>query len=105
MVSRLAAGLCPPHPLPVEVRQSRATGVKGWLTALAVPSKTRTVLQRAIAASAQDSAAEMANALDAVTDVTAPHLDRTARSELEVVASTLRTAAALLAAPAHPPVE
>ncbi len=91
MAVRLAAGLLGPHPLTLEARQSRALGSRNWLTALAVPSRTRVALQRAIAASAGEDRASMAEALDGVTEVTAPHLDKSSRSELTRLAAALRS--------------
>ena len=104
-VARLGCGCCAPHPLPLETRVARAAGVRTWLTALAVPTKTRAVLQAAIAASAGERPAAMADAVLAVTDITAAHLDRTARSELEGVVSRLRAADAALAAVLPQPIE
>lgn len=105
LVARLATGLGQPHPLPVEVRRVRAAGAKSWLTALAVPTKMRSVLQRAIGASAEEDPQAMAEALDAVTDITAPHLDRAARSDLERLTAALRQGPDSLAARPHAPVE
>ena len=105
MVARLASGLHGPHPLTTDARRARATGVKSWLTALAVPAKLRSVLQRAIQASAEDTPTGVADAVDAVTEVTAPHLDRAARSELTRLTQALRAASAPLAGVVHRPVE
>lgn len=105
MVARLASGLRGPHPLTIEARRARAAGVKSWLTALAVPAKLRSALQRAIQASAEESAVGVADALEAVTEVTAPHLDRAARSELARLTQALRAASAPLAGVLHRPVE
>lgn len=99
MVVRLAQGMRLPHPLAVDVRRQRAEQAKGWLTAFTLPAKTRTALQRGIAASAQGDRLVMADVLTGVTDVTAAHLDRVARSELVRLAADLRQDAALLAAP------
>ncbi|HRN53576.1 MAG TPA: hypothetical protein PK788_08770 [Gemmatimonadaceae bacterium] len=99
MVVRLAQGMRLPHPLTVDVRRARAEQAKGWLTAFTLPAKTRTALQRGIAASAQGDRSVMAEVLAGVTDVTAAHLDRVARSELVRLAAELRQDAALLAAP------
>ncbi len=97
MVARLADGMRLPHPLPVETRRARAEQMKGWLSALTVPAKTRTTLLRAIVVSAQGDRVGMAEALAAVTDVTAAHLDRVARSELTRLAEFLRQDAIVLA--------
>jgi hypothetical protein len=104
-VARLATGMRGPYPLPMEVRLTRANGVRGWLTALAVPTKLRTALQKALAASAEEDRRAMAEALEGVTDITAPHLDRVARSELTRLIAGLRSDAPPLAGVAHRPVE
>lgn len=97
MVARLAQGMHLPHPLPVETRRARAEQMKSWLSALTVPAKTRTALLRAIVVSAQGDRMVMVEALTAVTDVTAAHLDRIARSELTRLAEFLRQDALVLA--------
>lgn len=99
MVVRLAQGMRLPHPLTVDARRARAEQAKGWLTAVTLPAKTRTALQRAIAASAQGDRTVMAEVLTGVTDVTAAQLDRAARSEVARLASELRQDAVALAAP------
>lgn len=97
MVARLAQGMRLPHPLPVDTRRARAEQMKGWLSALTVPAKTRSALLRAIVVSAQGDRMVMSEALTAVTDVTAAHLDRVARSELTRLAEFLRQDALVLA--------
>lgn len=71
--------------------------MRSWLSALAVPAKTRTALLRAILVSAQGDRTVMAEALGGVIDVTAVHLDRVARSELTRLAEFLRQDALVLA--------
>ena len=105
MVARLATGMRGPHPLPVDARRVRAAGVRGWLTALAVPTKLRVALQKALTASGEEDPAAMAEALEAVTDITAPHMDRVARSELVRLVAVLKSGAPPLAGVAHRPVE
>lgn len=105
LVTRLATGMRGPYPLPSAARRARAEGARVWLGALTVPAKVRTVLLKAFAASASDDRAMMADALGAVTDVTAPHLDRIARSELVRLADGLRTDVVLLAGTPDGPVE
>lgn len=105
MVARLATGMRGPYPLPAEARLARANGVRGWLTALAVPTKLRAALQKALAVSAEEDRPAMAEALEGVTDITAPHLDRVARSELTKLMAGLRSDAPPLAGVAHRPVE
>lgn len=99
MVVRLAQGMRLPHPLTVDARRARAEQARGWLTAVTLPAKSRTALQRAIAASAQGDRTVMAEVLTGVTDVTAAQLDRAARSEVARLASELRQDAIALAAP------
>ncbi len=99
MVMRLAHGRRLPHPLTIDARRLRAEQAKGWLTAVNLPPKTRTAVQRGLAASAQGDRTVMAEVLLAVMDVTAPHLDRVARSELQRLAEALRQDAVVLAAP------
>lgn len=105
MVARLATGMRGHHPLPIDARRARALGVRGWLTALAVPTKLRAALQKALAASAEEDRRTMADALEGVTDITAPHLDRVARFELTRLIAGLRSDAPPLAAVTPRPVE
>lgn len=97
MVVRLASGLRLPFPLDAAVRQSRAEAARAWLVSLTVPAKARTAFLRAFATTAAGDLVSAADALEAVTEVTAPHLDRVARFELERLASGLRTDALELA--------
>ena len=105
VVARLATGMRGPYPLPPEARRARANGVRAWLTALAVPTKLRAALQKALAASAEEDRRAMAESLEGVTDITAPHLDRVARSELTKLIAGLRSDAPPLAGAAHRTVE
>lgn len=105
MVARLATGMREPHPLPLEARRLRASGVRGWLTALAVPTKLRSALQKALSVSAEEDRAAMAEALEAVVDLASPHLDRVARSELAQLVSGLKAAQPQLAGVARRDVE
>lgn len=99
MVVRLAHGMRLPHPLTVDVRRQRAEQAKAWLTAVTLPPKTRTAVQRGITASAQGDRGVMAEALLAVMDVTAATTDRVARLEIQRLAEALRRDAVALAAP------
>jgi hypothetical protein len=105
MVARLAGGMRGPHPLPIEARRARANGVRSWLTALAVPTKLRSALQHALQASAAEDPRGMAEALEGVTDITAPHMDRVSRSELARLVAGLRAEVPTLAGVAHRSVE
>jgi hypothetical protein len=92
MVVRLAGGFVGPHALPADVRRARAAAAKGWLIALAVPTKLRAAFTRALGSSAEEDRGALADALEGVTDITAPHLDRMSRSELTRVVTALRSA-------------
>ncbi|MEX2182166.1 MAG: hypothetical protein WD771_09000 [Gemmatimonadaceae bacterium] len=105
VAARLAASLRGAHPLPVAARTLRAEGARTWLGALTVPAKVRVALQRSFAATAGADLGAAADALTQVTDVTAAHLDRVARSELVRLADGLRADAAALAGAPHRAVE
>ena len=105
MVVRLASGLRLPFPLDAAVRESRAEAARAWLVALTVPAKARTAFLRAFATTASGDRNAAADAVEAVTDVTAPHLDRAARLELARLVTGLRTDALELAGPGERPVE
>jgi hypothetical protein len=98
MVVRLAHGMRLPHPLMVDVRRQRAEQAQGWLTAVTLPPKTRSAVQRGIAASAQGDRTVMAEVLLALMDVTSAQLDRASRAEMQRLAEALRQDAAVLAA-------
>ena len=97
MAVRLATGMRHPFPLAPAVRTGRAEAARAWLGALTVPAKTRAALLRAFAASAGNDLAQVADALAQVTEVTSPHLDRSARSELTRLIEGLRSESAMLA--------
>ena len=105
MAARLASGMRAPHPLSAAARHSRAEGARVWLGAITVPAKARAALLRSFAASAGNDRTLMAEALGGVTDVTAPHLDRVARSELTRLADDLRADGPVLAGAPDGPVE
>ncbi len=100
MAVRLVGALGVPGSLDPAVRAARAEGARGWLGALTLPARTRAAILRAVAASAGDDAHVGADALEAVMDVTAPHLDRPARSELLRVIAAIRRAPVGLPGPA-----
>lgn len=105
MAVRLLVGICEPNALARPVRALRAEAARVWIGALTLPAKSRTAILRAFAASAGEDPAVAADALDAVTEVTAPHLDRAARSELSQLAERLRDAGNQLAGARGIPVE
>lgn len=96
MAVRLVSGLRPPFPLEPAVRTARAEAARQWLGALAVTAKARTAFLRAFATSASGDPMTAADAIEAVTEVTAPHLDKASRSELVRLAQALRADAASL---------
>lgn len=99
MATRLVSGLRGPHPLPAPARAQRAEAARAWLGAIMVPAKVRSVLLRAFVTSAGEDRLAAADAIAQVTDVTASHLDRVARSELVRLADGLRSEAGTLAPP------
>ena len=105
MAVRLASAMRPPFPVAAVARAQRAEAARVWLGALTVPAKTRTVLLRAFAASAGNDLSQVADSIAQVTEVTAPHLDRGARSELVRLIEGLRAAPAALAEAREGPVE
>lgn len=98
MAVRLLAGLTGPYPLARPVRAVRAEAARLWLGALTLPAKPRTALLRTFATSAGEDAGMAADALAAVMDITAPHLDRAARSEVTRLTERLRGAGVLAGA-------
>ena len=88
--ARLAAGTIGPGALAADVRAARAEAARGWLGTIAVPSVTKVAVARLIETTARNDLASLAAAVAKVTDVTAPYLDRTARSELERLNAALR---------------
>jgi hypothetical protein len=81
--ARLAAAAAPPLPLAAPLRASRADAARLWLSSLALPAPVRAAILRLVDASATDDLRAISAAVAKVTDVTAPHLDRGARSELD----------------------
>ncbi|MFI5309970.1 MAG: hypothetical protein ACHQQ3_01955 [Gemmatimonadales bacterium] len=84
--ARLAAGAAPPVLLSLPLRVARADAARLWLTSVALPAAVRSAIVRLVDATAQDDSRAIAGALAKVTDVTAAHLDRGARSELDRLA-------------------
>lgn len=88
--ARLASGALEPAPLPVPVRAERATAARHWMAALSLAAPVRAALNQLVDASIQGIPEPLQNALVNVIEVTAPHLDRKARSELERLAQSIR---------------
>lgn len=72
-------------PLPAPLRAARATGASRWFASLALPSPLRAPLTRVAAASARESASELAEALTALIAAARKHLDEPSLAELDGV--------------------
>lgn len=83
---RLAAGAHGPGGVPAALRAARATAARHWMGALSIPAALRSALGELLDATARDDAQALAAAVAKVTEVTAPHLDRKARSEMDRLA-------------------
>jgi hypothetical protein len=83
VAARLAAALRAPVALPALLRAERAGAARHWMGALALAAPLRAALGQLLDATARDDATAVSAALANVTEVTAPHLDRKARSELD----------------------
>jgi len=82
VAARLARDLVGPHALPAAQRAERAAAARQWMGALALATGLRTALLQLVDATAGLDPAAVHSALGKVTEVTAPHLDSKARSEL-----------------------
>jgi hypothetical protein len=87
--ARLAAGAAPPVLLSLTLRAARADAARLWLTSVALPPAVRTAVLRLVDATAVADSPSVAAALAKVTEVTAPHLDKGARSELDRLGARL----------------
>ena len=88
--ARLTAGATGSGALAPDIRAGRAEAARAWLGTIAVPAVTKIAVTRLIELTARNDSAALAAALTTVTDVTAPYLDRAARSELDELAAALR---------------
>jgi hypothetical protein len=89
VAARLAASAHGPAAIPPPLRTERATAARHWIGALTLTAPVRSAVTQLLDASATGDPAILAAALAKVTDVTAPHLDRKARSELDHLARTI----------------
>jgi hypothetical protein len=90
LAARLADAMLPPVALGVAVRRTRADGARHWLSSITLGSSVRTAVARLVEVTAVDDRHQAALALIKVTEVTAPHLDRGARLELERLIGRLK---------------
>ena len=88
--ARLALGVFGPAALPPTIRSARADAARGWLGTIAVPPVAKVAIIRLVETTARNDMAALAAAVSKVTDVTAPYLDRAARSELEQLAAAFQ---------------
>lgn len=77
------------HPLPESLRRSRANAARSWLAALALPASSRSIIARAIEASARTERDVLAQAWEAVVALVTPGADLPARAELRRVSLLL----------------
>ena len=75
--------------LPGAIRAARAAGASRWFASLKLPSGLRAPLGRLAAASARESASELAEALSVVIGAARKHLDEASVVELEGVVKRL----------------
>ncbi|MBA4071116.1 MAG: hypothetical protein C0497_04650 [Gemmatimonas sp.] len=83
VAARLADAAHGPGALPAPLRAERAASARHWMGALTLAAPLRGALGRLLDATAGNDAQAVATALSNVTEVTAPFLDRKARSELD----------------------
>lgn len=89
LAARLADDAHPKRGLAGAARGRRATAARNWLGSLAIPAIVRASLLRLVDATAEPES-DLAGALGDVIAVTATHLDRAARSELDRLSKSLR---------------
>ena len=89
LAARLVIGALPPSPLPQQVRIVRANGARAWFAALAVPPSFRQSLMRLMDATTSVDRDGLESALRAVIDISAPHLDAPALTELREIVRRL----------------
>jgi hypothetical protein len=92
----MAARLSAPAgaPLAASIRAARAAGASRWFASLKIPSALRAPLSHVAAASARDSAPELAEALGAVIAAARKHLDEASLAELDGVVRRLTSVTA-----------
>jgi hypothetical protein len=86
VAARLAAVAAGPDALHEVLRADRAAAARHWLGALSLPAGLRAALAQLLDATVGGDGRTLEAALANVTEVTAPHLDRKSRSELDRLA-------------------
>jgi hypothetical protein len=89
VAARLVHGALGPDALPAPLRLERSVAARHWLGALSLAAPLRAALLQLVDATSAPDHAALTLALAKVTEVTAPHLDRRARSELDRLARML----------------
>ena len=89
LAARLVVGALPPSPLPQPVRIVRANGARAWFAALAVPPLFRQSLTRLMDATTSVDGDGLEATLRSVIEVSAPHLDAPALTELREIIRVL----------------
>ncbi len=90
IAARLASGMLGPTSVTPALRGTRAEGVRHWLGTIAIPQVPKVAIARLVELTVDGDLSQVATALAKVTEVTAPYLDRAARSELDSLAIALR---------------
>lgn len=88
--ARLAAAALPSQALTAAQRASRADAARAWLGTVALQPVPKIAATRLLESTAGNDLGAIATALAKVTDVTAPWLDRAARSALDSLVLALR---------------
>lgn len=89
VAARLADAAAPPLSLPAAIRAVRAETARLWFSSVALPVVARPALLKLVDASAGADLRAIGVAVARVTEVTAPHLDRASRLELERLGARL----------------
>jgi hypothetical protein len=90
MLIRLATAVVAPVELSQELRRERAEAARAWLSTLPLESSLRTLITRALNATATATPAEIAAELDLVAGKLADTLDRASTADLAHAARRLR---------------
>jgi len=93
LAARLVDSAVGEHPVPSPLRRTRATAAKSWLSALALPAASRTVMSRLVEATATDDWRALADAWEEAQALVAPSLDPPALAELRRLTNAVLTAA------------
>ena len=93
LAARLVEGAVGEHRVASPLRRTRASAAKSWLSALALPATSRTVMSRLMEATASDDWRALADAWEAAQSVVAPVLDPPAMAELRRLTHAVNAAA------------